>query len=201
MQFFPFIVVGWILGIGLYGIVTSRHLIHQIVCLIVVQSSTYVLLLGVGYVTGAVAPYFYDVPVHTPAVDLAGIALLTPLGLAGAAVYVAGHGLVKAALFLCTGIVLHRLGSVNETWLHGRGRHLRVTRVVFTAAGLGLADLPPFGTFLGKGYIDTSAGARGLPRGRAGQVRSRPQDKDCWANTGGFGEGPQGPVRLVRLPG
>ncbi len=28
---------------------------------------------------------------------------------------------------------------------------------------LGLADLPPFGTFLGKGYIDTSAGSRGLP--------------------------------------
>ena len=55
-------------------------------------------------------------------VFLAGIALLTPLGLAGTAVYVAGHGLVKAALFLCTGIILHRLGSVNETWLHGRGR-------------------------------------------------------------------------------
>ena len=53
---------------------------------------------------------------------LAGIALLTPLGLAGAAVYVAGHALVKAALFLCVGIVLHRLGSVNETALHGRGR-------------------------------------------------------------------------------
>ena len=94
---------------------------------------------------------------------LAGIALLTPLGLAGTAVYVAGHGLVKAALFLCTGIILHRLGSVNETWLHGRGRPLRVTGVVFTLAGLGLADLPPFGTFLGKGYIDTSAGTHGVP--------------------------------------
>jgi multicomponent Na+:H+ antiporter subunit D len=94
---------------------------------------------------------------------LTGIALLTPLGLAGTAVYVAGHGLVKAALFLCTGIILHRLGSVNETWLHGRGRPLRVTGVVFTLAGLGLADLPPFGTFLGKGYIDTSAGAHGVP--------------------------------------
>src|SRR5258708_7720838 len=69
MQYFPFVVVAWILGIGLYGIVTSRHLVHLIMCLIVVQSSTYVLLLGVGYVTGAVAPYFYDVPVHTPAVD------------------------------------------------------------------------------------------------------------------------------------
>jgi multicomponent Na+:H+ antiporter subunit C len=69
MQVFPFVVVAWILGVGLYGIVTSRHLVHLIVCLIIVQSSTYVLLLGVGYVTGAVAPYFFDVPVHTPAVD------------------------------------------------------------------------------------------------------------------------------------
>jgi multicomponent Na+:H+ antiporter subunit D len=94
---------------------------------------------------------------------LTGIGVLTPLGLAGTAVYVIGHGLVKSALFLCTGVVLHRLGSVNETWLHGRARHLRVTGVVFTLAALGLADLPPFGTFLGKGYIDESIWAHGLP--------------------------------------
>jgi multicomponent Na+:H+ antiporter subunit D len=88
---------------------------------------------------------------------LAGFSLLTPLGLAGAAMYVAGHAFVKGALFLCAGIVLHRLRSVNETWLHGRGRELPVTGAVFTLAGLGLADLPPFGTFLGKGWIDDSA--------------------------------------------
>jgi multicomponent Na+:H+ antiporter subunit C len=69
MQIFPFVVVVWIVGIGLYGIVTSRHLIHQIICLIVVQSSTYVLLLGVGYVAGGAAPYFFDIPLHTRAVD------------------------------------------------------------------------------------------------------------------------------------
>jgi multicomponent Na+:H+ antiporter subunit D len=96
-------------------------------------------------------------------VFLTGIAVLTPLGLAGTAVYVIGHGLVKAALFLCTGIVLHRLGSINETSLHGRGRHLRATGVIFTLAGLGLADLPPFASFLGKGYIDESTWAHGLP--------------------------------------
>jgi multicomponent Na+:H+ antiporter subunit C len=69
VSFFPFVIVVWVLVAGLYGIVTSRHLVHQIICLVVVQSSTYVLLLAVGYRTGAVAPYFYDVPVHTPAVD------------------------------------------------------------------------------------------------------------------------------------
>jgi multicomponent Na+:H+ antiporter subunit C len=70
MQVFPFIVVVWILAIGLYGVVTSRHLVHQIVCLIVVQSSTYVLLLGVGYKRGAAAPYFFDLTQkHTQVVD------------------------------------------------------------------------------------------------------------------------------------
>ncbi len=69
MSIFPFIVVAWVLAVGLYGVITSRHLVHQIVCLIVVQSSTYILLLGVGYKTGAVAPYFYDIPLNTPAVD------------------------------------------------------------------------------------------------------------------------------------
>jgi len=69
MQIFPFVVVVWILGVGLYGVITSRHLVHQIICLIVVQSSTYVLLLGVGYVTGGAAPYFYDIPLHTRVVD------------------------------------------------------------------------------------------------------------------------------------
>ena len=93
---------------------------------------------------------------------LTGIALLTPLGLAGAAIYVAGHALVKAALFLCVGIVLHRLGSVNETALHGRGRRLCVTGVVFTLAALGLSDLPPFATFLGKGWTEDSAATRGM---------------------------------------
>src|SRR5258708_23081567 len=69
MQVFPFIVVAWILGVGLYGIITSRHLVHQIICLIVVQSSTYVLLLAVGYVTGGVAPYFYVIGQPAPVVD------------------------------------------------------------------------------------------------------------------------------------
>jgi multicomponent Na+:H+ antiporter subunit D len=92
---------------------------------------------------------------------LTGIALLTPLGLAGTAVYVIGHALVKGALFLCTGIVLHRLGSVNESWLHGRGRPLKLTGVVFTIAGLGLADLPPFATSAGKGWIEASGSVHG----------------------------------------
>jgi multicomponent Na+:H+ antiporter subunit D len=88
---------------------------------------------------------------------LAGIGLLTPLGLTGAAVYVVGHALVKAALFLCTGIVLHRQGTVDEVRLHGRGRGLRATGLVYMVAGLGLADLPPVVTYLGEGWTDDAS--------------------------------------------
>jgi multicomponent Na+:H+ antiporter subunit C len=69
MSYFTFVVVAWVMAVGIYGLVTSRHLVHQIVCLIVVQSSTYVLLLGVGYVTGGVAPYFSDISSHVRTVD------------------------------------------------------------------------------------------------------------------------------------
>ncbi|HWG74130.1 MAG TPA: cation:proton antiporter subunit C [Acidimicrobiales bacterium] len=69
MHVFPFVVVAWIILVGLYGIVTSRHLVHLIVCLAVVQSATYVLLLGVGYVSRGAAPYFSDIALHSRAVD------------------------------------------------------------------------------------------------------------------------------------
>ena len=59
----------WLFVIGLYGIISSHNLIHLVICLSVVQSSTYVLLLSVGYVTGAGAPVFASVPLSTPAVD------------------------------------------------------------------------------------------------------------------------------------
>jgi multicomponent Na+:H+ antiporter subunit C len=59
----------WLFVCGLYGMVTSRHYVHSILSLSVLQSSTYVLLLLVGYRTGAGAPIFLDAPRGTPAVD------------------------------------------------------------------------------------------------------------------------------------
>jgi len=69
MAYLPYFVAAWLLIIGLYGIITSRHLVHLIMCLVVVQTSTYVLLLAIGFRYGAIAPVFADVPVGTPAVD------------------------------------------------------------------------------------------------------------------------------------
>ena len=61
MSFLPYAVAAWLLLIGLYGIVTSRNLIHMIVCLSVVQSSTYVVLLAIGFRSEGTAP-FYNLP-------------------------------------------------------------------------------------------------------------------------------------------
>ncbi|HZE06484.1 MAG TPA: proton-conducting transporter membrane subunit, partial [Solirubrobacteraceae bacterium] len=88
---------------------------------------------------------------------LSGVGLLTEDGLAGAAVYVLADGFGKATLFACVGIVQHRLGSVGQRRLHGRGRHLPATGAVFAAAGFLSASLPPFGPFLGKSMIEDAA--------------------------------------------
>jgi multicomponent Na+:H+ antiporter subunit C len=65
----PYLAAGWICLIGLYGIVTSKDLIHLAVCLTVTQSSTYVLLLAIGYVKGGGPPIFKGVKLGTTAVD------------------------------------------------------------------------------------------------------------------------------------
>jgi multicomponent Na+:H+ antiporter subunit C len=69
VSFLPYAVAIWLLLVGLYGIVSSRNLVHLILCLGVVQASTYVLLLAIGYRTGGAAPIFADIPVGTPTVD------------------------------------------------------------------------------------------------------------------------------------
>lgn len=84
-------------------------------------------------------------------------ALLTPDALGGAAMYTLGHGMVKAALFIVAGILLHRFESVDEYELHYRGRHMHGTALVFFVAGLGLAGMPGFGTFAGEHAIEHAA--------------------------------------------
>jgi multicomponent Na+:H+ antiporter subunit C len=68
----PYLVAGWLFLVGCYGLVTSRNLVHAVVCLSVAQSATYVLLLAVGFRGGGTAPVFSDIPgipVKTRVVD------------------------------------------------------------------------------------------------------------------------------------
>jgi multicomponent Na+:H+ antiporter subunit C len=99
LSFLPYAVAVWVCMVGLYGIVTSRHLIHTIVCVSVVQSSTYILLLAVGYREDGAAPVFIDIPPNTPAVDPVVQALTLTDVVVGGAV---------TALLLAIAVQLHK---------------------------------------------------------------------------------------------
>jgi len=64
-----YFVAVWLFVIGIYGVITSRHLVHLVLCLGVMQASTYVLLLAIGWRAGGAAPIFVDIPPGTPVVD------------------------------------------------------------------------------------------------------------------------------------
>jgi multicomponent Na+:H+ antiporter subunit D len=92
---------------------------------------------------------------------ICGIALLTEKGVAGVATYVVGHGLTKAALFMCAGVLLHRFATIDEFQLHDRGRALPLVGVLMAVGALLLAALPPFTTFMGKSLLEEGASAAG----------------------------------------
>jgi multicomponent Na+:H+ antiporter subunit C len=105
VTFLPYAVAAWLLIVGLYGVVTSRNLLHQIISLSVVQASTYVLLLAIGFRTGGVAPVFADVPTTRAAVDPVVQALSLTDVVVGATV---------SALLLAIAVQVHkRTGSLD----------------------------------------------------------------------------------------
>ena len=69
MSYMPYAVAVWLFLVGLYGVVTSKNLIHLSVCVTVMQSSTYVLLLAIGYKGGGTAPIYYGIRSGARTVD------------------------------------------------------------------------------------------------------------------------------------
>jgi multicomponent Na+:H+ antiporter subunit D len=96
-------------------------------------------------------------------VIMVAAAMLTADGVAAAALYVLGHAGAVAALFLITGLLLNRYGGSDELQLFGRGRGERVLLVLFVAASLSLAGLPPFGTALGLSMAADATVSAGYP--------------------------------------
>ncbi|HWC79593.1 MAG TPA: cation:proton antiporter subunit C [Pseudonocardiaceae bacterium] len=70
MSWYPYCVAGWLVLAGIFGVVRSRDLIHTVICVSIAQSGTYVLLLSIGYQSGASAPIFgSSTPPSAPVVD------------------------------------------------------------------------------------------------------------------------------------
>lgn len=60
MRLLLFCCAGWLTLVGCYGMVVSRNMVRTVISLVVCQSSTYLILLGIGYRSGASAPVFSD---------------------------------------------------------------------------------------------------------------------------------------------
>jgi multicomponent Na+:H+ antiporter subunit C len=52
----PYLVAGWLALIGLYGVVTSRHLLHLVLSLSVTHSAAWIVLVALGAADGTAPP-------------------------------------------------------------------------------------------------------------------------------------------------
>lgn len=73
---------------------------------------------------------------------LTGVAALSATGLAGFFIYLVGHGLVKAALFMLVGILMAERAKVDELALFGQGGGLAPAGIAMAVGGLLLAGAP-----------------------------------------------------------
>jgi multicomponent Na+:H+ antiporter subunit C len=107
----PYAVAAYLFVLGVYGLATSRNLVHAVVCLSVCQSGTYVLLLAVGFRKGGTAPVFAEVSTSSRVVDPVVQALVLTDIVVGAAV---------TALLLAIALQVHkRNGTLDPDELSG----------------------------------------------------------------------------------
>ncbi|GGE00037.1 hypothetical protein GCM10011390_18550 [Aureimonas endophytica] len=83
---------------------------------------------------------------------LVGVATLTPVGAGGVLLYVFGHGLVKAGLFMTAGMLLALRHSADEIALHGKSKALWPAGLAMGLGGLLLGGLP-FGLLHGATHL------------------------------------------------
>lgn len=81
---------------------------------------------------------------------LFGLALFTPLALAGMILYTIHHMIVKTTLFLTSGLVYYLRGSYTFSQLGGLYRSHPLLALLFLIPAMSLAGLPPFSGFWPK---------------------------------------------------
>ncbi|MDW8479341.1 MAG: monovalent cation/H+ antiporter subunit D family protein [Xanthomonadales bacterium] len=86
-----------------------------------------------------------------------GIGMGSALGLAAALLHLFNHALMKGALFLALGAVVHRLGTSRLHQWRGIGRRMPWTMAAFVAAGLSLIGVPLTVGFVSKWYLVLAA--------------------------------------------
>ncbi|WP_333680637.1 complex I subunit 5 family protein [Dyella sp.] len=142
---------GVMVPVGLFGL--GRLLTIVFAGVPAVVSLAHGLLVPLGAVTAIVGGFMalqqthvkrllaYSTVSHV-GVMLAALSLITVQGTAGWLLYMLGHGMVKACLFMAAGMLAAVLDSVDELELYGRARGRPVLACCFFVAGLCLAGFP-----------------------------------------------------------
>jgi multicomponent Na+:H+ antiporter subunit D len=142
---------GAMVGIGIYGV--AKLVWAVFAPSPEIQALVHRLLLGMGVASAVVGGVMALIQRHIKrllafstishvGILLIGLALLNRGGLSGLFVYLVGHGLVKAALFMIAGILLATSGGIDEIGLRGLGRPIWPVGIAMGLGGLLLAGLP-----------------------------------------------------------
>ncbi|WP_214368475.1 Na+/H+ antiporter subunit D [Pseudonocardia sp. H11422] len=91
---------------------------------------------------------------------LFGLAVFDAAGIAGTALYVVHHITVQATLFLVSGLITRRSGTVSIDAMGGLAKTSPVLAVLFAVPALTLAGIPPTSGFVAKlALLQAGAGA------------------------------------------
>lgn len=86
-----------------------------------------------------------------------GLAVGSPIGVAGGLLYILMHGIAKGGLFLCAGVVEQNTHTKDITKLGGLWETMPVTTLAFILCAFSVMGIPPFGGFFSKYMVISSA--------------------------------------------
>ncbi|MDD5409688.1 MAG: NADH-quinone oxidoreductase subunit L [Candidatus Omnitrophica bacterium] len=86
-----------------------------------------------------------------------GFSIGNPVGTAGAILFILMHGLAKAGLFLCAGIVEQNAKTKDIRQLGGLIQTMPVTALSFLFCAFSVMSIPPFGGFFSKYMVISGA--------------------------------------------
>jgi len=79
-----------------------------------------------------------------------GFSMANEAGISGSLLFILMHGLAKAGLFLCAGIVIHATHKRDIREMGGLIKTMPITGVAFLLCAFSVIGIPPFGGFFSK---------------------------------------------------
>jgi proton-translocating NADH-quinone oxidoreductase chain M len=79
-----------------------------------------------------------------------GFSVANADGISGSLLFILMHGLAKAGLFLCAGIVIHAVHTKDIREMGGLIKTMPITAVAFLFCAFSVVGIPPFGGFFSK---------------------------------------------------